>query len=106
MNLKHRILSRNPERNSVEVRFFSDALPEESLDVEPHAAKRADGTAGRCALDLNIDLPKDLADEDAYISSFAPINKAKGLMRDRGLPVEPDMAANAPILTQHITPIR
>lgn len=70
MNLKYKIVEVHPESHSIVVRFYTDAITEQSL-----ATQTTDGTIVRCRTDYSIDLPVPPphgAELAAFITARAP----------------------------------
>lgn len=76
MNIKFKVLEVNPNEHSIVVRYYTDKLTEELLDVNREdKVKREDGSPRRCRTDYNINIPvpapegEDLVD---YLARNAP----------------------------------
>lgn len=103
MTIKYKFLSANPAEQTVEVRFYSDAVPEAELATYHDA----DGNITRCRTDLNISLPVPAptgADLEAYILQFAPTTWLDTLAKFKGGNDDPVLAAVQAQVGQEFVP--
>jgi hypothetical protein len=77
MDIHYKILEVNPTEHAIVVRYFSDALGEEQLVVNPEDPnRRDDGSPWRCRTDYNLNLPVPAPTGEAlhkFIVQSAPI---------------------------------
>lgn len=76
MNIKFKVLEVNPNEHSIVVRYYTDKLTEELLDVNrAETQKRKDGSPLRCRTDYNVNIPVPAPEGDdllVYLSRNAP----------------------------------
>jgi hypothetical protein len=76
MNVKFKVLEINPDEHSIVVRYYTDKITEEILDVNrSETKKREDGSPLRCRTDYNINIPVPAPENEElmnYLSMNAP----------------------------------